>query len=119
MATRWARRQPAIIHRGIAMAVNSLTNRTLRPRRGNVSVIVADIVVDRGSIFARERIIDVFMPWRRTADGCSTFVYALFVTVRRTPHRTLLLLLQEEVEETGKEEDNSFLGTVLRTHDGS
>lgn len=69
------------------MAVNSLTNRALRPRRGNVSVIVADIVVDRGSIFARERIIDVFMP--RTADGCSTFVYALFIT--HTPHRTLLL----------------------------
>ena len=35
---------------------------------------------------------------------CSTFVYALFVTVRRTPHRTLLLLLQEEEEEEEEEE---------------
>ncbi|TGZ32765.1 hypothetical protein DBV15_00935 [Temnothorax longispinosus] len=46
-----------------------LTNRALRPRHRPecISVIVADIVVDRGSIFAKERIIDVFMS--RTADA--------------------------------------------------
>ncbi|KYN27137.1 Frequenin-1 [Trachymyrmex cornetzi] len=37
---------------------------------------------------------------------CSTFVYALFVSVRRTPHRTLLLLLQEEEEEEEEEEED-------------
>lgn len=85
------------------MAVNTLTNRALRPRNGNVSVIVVDIVVDRGSIFARERFIDVFIPWTAAARHgglltYSTFVYALFVTIRRTLHRTLLLLLREEEE---------------------
>lgn len=67
-----------------ATAVNSLTNRILRPRYANVSVIV-DIVVDRSSIFAGKRIIDVFMSWTIGTGllTCSTFVCALFV--RRTP----------------------------------
>ena len=69
-ATRWARRHAAIIHRRIAIAVNNVTNHALRPRHGNVSVIVADIVVDRGSIFARERIIDVFMPRTAGVEDC-------------------------------------------------
>lgn len=95
------------------MAVNSLTNRALHSRhRTNVSVIVGDIVVDRGSIFARERIIDVFIPRTRTTQRTADVLHfrLRFVRyVRRTPRRTLLLLLEEEEEEKmGAEEDNAM-----------
>jgi len=65
--TCWTRRRAAIIHRG--MAVNSLTDRVLRSCREE-SVIVVDIVVDRGSIFAREKITDVFMPRTAGVEDC-------------------------------------------------
>ncbi|EGI59861.1 hypothetical protein G5I_11956 [Acromyrmex echinatior] len=73
-ATRWARRHAAIIHRRIAIAGEDHRRFYTENCR-------------RGGLLT-----------------CSTFVYALFVTVRRTPHRTLLLLLQEEEEEEEEEE---------------
>lgn len=91
------------------MAVNSLTNRALRSRRWNVSVIVVDIVVDRGSIFARGEHHRRFYaedcrPWR-TADMLHfRFTLCSLPFDVTPPHRTLLLLLLQEEEQEGMEE---------------
>ncbi|KYN01259.1 Frequenin-1 [Cyphomyrmex costatus] len=87
-ATRWARRHAAIIHRRIAMAGEDHRRFYAEDCR-------------RGGLLT-----------------CSTFVYALFVTVRRTPHRTLLLLLQKEGEKEEEDveegEDNAMFSKGLK-----
>lgn len=107
-AARWARRQAAIIHRWDRDGCKQFDESRFTPAPRECICYCrrhccwSRLHFRKGKDHRRFYAVDCRLL------TCSTFVYALFVTVRRTPHRTLLLLLQVEVV-TGveKRKDNA------------